>query len=80
MSKADLSPSMREAREFAEKNGGELVRHQGGYWSREGWRQGDGVRYFSASTVHALVSRGVAVYSEHVDGRSGRFPVRAKLV
>jgi hypothetical protein len=73
---SDLSPTMREALDYASKHGG-LVRFPGGYWCKSDETQWNvGWRSFSTSTVNALVSRGHAEYTEWKDGRNGSFPVR----
>ena len=61
--------------EFTKKQGGELKRYPGGYWAGEEWKS----EYFGTNTVHGLVLRGAAEYSEWQDGRNGRFPIRIKL-
>lgn len=75
---SDLSPTMREALDYASKHGGQLERFPGGYWCEPGrmqWNVNSHVS-FSTSTVNALVSRGLAEYTEWKDGRNGRFPIR----
>lgn len=77
---SELSPKMLAAVEFAQRHGGSLARFPGGFW-----RQADADPWdvrgssFGSSTVHALVTRGVADYTEWKDGRNGRFPVRMTL-
>lgn len=75
---SDLSPTMREALDYASKHGGQLERFPGGYWCEPGRTQWDVNPHvsFSTSTVNALVSRGLAEYTEWKDGRNGRFPIR----
>lgn len=73
---SELSPTMREALDFAKKNGG-LIREPGGYWKSAepcAWPFS-----FSTPTVNALVSRGLAEYTEWKDGRNGRFPIRMSV-
>jgi hypothetical protein len=52
-----------------------IDRYPGGFWQC-GPTGGDS---FGTSTVEALVTRGLAVYSEWQNGRRGRFPIRAIL-
>jgi hypothetical protein len=75
---AELSSTMKAARDYAQQHGA-LCRYPGGFWSKPGGRD-EGGMWFSTPTVQALVKRGVAAYTEWVDGRSGRFPVRAELM
>jgi hypothetical protein len=75
-----LSPTMRQAADFAAAHGGVLVRLPGGFWQRETSLQWDAQgQSFGTKTVEALVRRGVADYTEWRDGRNGRFPVRMTL-
>jgi hypothetical protein len=79
---SDLSKTMQEAVTFAREQGGSLVRSPGGYWHAPKELQMFGIRSvitFGTSTVAALVSRGVADYTEWKDGRNGRFPVKVTL-
>jgi hypothetical protein len=79
VSKANLSPTMRQCVEFMRLNGNAIHRHPGGFWAGLSWRLHEGP-HFGTSTVHALTLRGFAQYTEHQDGRSGRFPITAVLV
>ena len=75
-----LSPTMQSALDYAAAHGGALVRLPGGFWrgqSATQWSQG--VPYFGATTVDALVTRGAMTYTEWRDSRNGRFPVRAAI-
>lgn len=81
-----LSPTMREAYEFAMKNGGKLYRHPGGFWAGKEWVPHQ-VPWFGVQTVEALVKRGVAVFSDwrYNRGRSDRYvrngwPVEATMI
>lgn len=74
----ELSPMMQELVAFMRENAGMVIRHPGGFWGRSGLSGYVGKTY-GTSSVHALVTRGVAEYSEWQDGRRGRFPVAAKL-
>lgn len=70
---SELSATMRAALDYASKNGG-LIRSPGGYWVAAkpcAWPF-----TFNTSTVNALVSRGLAEYTEWKDGRNGSFPIR----
>ena len=73
--KKELSATMLEVVEYMKKHDDVILRHPGGFW-------GEGALKFptwGASSVHALVLRGVADYSEWAEGRNGRFPIAAKL-
>ena len=71
-----LSKTMQECADRMRANGGLIWRYPGGYWGWGGNLSGS----FGTSTVEALVSRGVAEYSRWQNGRSGRFPIEAKLL
>lgn len=71
---SDLSLHMRRASRAAENPEG-LTRKPGGFWSAPA-----GGPTFGTTTVQALVTRGVAAYSEFADGRNGRFPIRIELI
>lgn len=77
----DLSPTMRAALEFAKKHGGELIRSGGGYWGALPERKMgiQSIVTYGTPTVQALVSRGLAEYTEWKDGRNGRFPIRMSV-
>ena len=79
-----LSPTMRAAVLLAQSNANKLMRHPGGYWSTpafDPWStEGRSVLHFSTNTAHALVTRGVAKYSDWQTNSSGRFPVELTLV
>lgn len=53
-------------------------RHPGGFWSGNKPPTSFSTT-FGASTVQALVTRGVAEYTRHQKGKSGDFPVCATL-
>lgn len=73
--RTDLSPTMLAAYEVIKEGGGKLHRFPGGYW-----RTVENANiYFGMQTVHALVTRGVAFYSNYRDGIKGRFPVEITL-
>lgn len=72
----DLSKTMRDLIKAMIGNGGIVTRAPGGFWHCGGYGT---VPTWGTSTVHALVRRGVALYSEWTDGRNGRFPVAACL-
>lgn len=82
-SKGRLSATMVACLDDAEAAGGELVRFQGCYWAPRNVarRSHDGVpvHYHGASTVHALVTRGYARYSEYRQGRRDDFPIAMRL-
>ena len=75
---SELSATMRDALDYAGKHGGQLERFPGGYWCEPGRTQWDINPHvsFSSGTVNALVSRGLAEYTEWKDGRNGSFPIR----
>lgn len=74
---SELSATMREALDYASKHGG-LERFPGGYWCEPGHSQWNvnPLVSFGTKTVQALVSRGLAEYTEWRDGRNGTFPIR----
>jgi hypothetical protein len=72
-----LTPTMQAAVNHAQKHGGALVRWPGGFWYAVD-QQGSGYS-FGTPTVQALVSRGVAEYTEWQEGRNGKFPIRADV-
>ncbi|MDH4186357.1 MAG: hypothetical protein OEV08_05120 [Nitrospira sp.] len=71
-----LSPEMQRCLDFVQRQGGSIHRHQGGYWAAQDWKFSTG-EYFGTTTVEALVSRAVLVYSEWKDNR---FPIAATLL
>lgn len=76
-----LSATMVACIDFAREHGG-LVRFAGGYWTKRGadWSGSTpDAEWFGTSTVHACVTRGELSYTEHRDGRNGRFPVAAAI-
>ncbi len=84
----ELSETMQEAIDYAIEHGGELVRYPGGWWAREGW-PGYGASSlkseawfygFGTRTVRALVSRGLAEYTDFRNGKRGDYPVRIKII
>lgn len=79
---AALTATMVACIDDARAAGGELVRYQGGYWaSRGGPHPANGHRTSHGTpTVHAIVTRGYAEYSEHRDGRNGPFPIAIRLL
>jgi len=72
----EVSKKMKQAMLYALVNGGKLCRYRGGFWAMENWRKGQ-TPWFGASTVEALVSRGLMSYTEWRDGNKGRFPIAA---
>lgn len=74
----ELTLTMEAAVMYAAENGGTLVRYPGGFWAREGWIPNESP-WFGTKTVQGLVTRGVAEYTEHRDGRNGSFPVKVKV-
>lgn len=74
----DLSKTMREALTYAAYHGG-LQRLPSGFWCKPDesqWHVNPMPVSFGTPTVQALVSRGLAEYTEWKDGRNGRFPIR----
>jgi hypothetical protein len=74
-----LSITKQDLVNFMREHGGTIHRHLNGYW-RGTSEPTDAGRSFGAATVHALFSRGVMRYTKHHQGRSGEFPVEARLV
>lgn len=72
----EVSEKMQQAMLYALANGGKLRRYRGGFWAMENWRKGQ-YPWFGASTIKALVSRGLMSYTEWREGRQGRFPIAA---
>jgi hypothetical protein len=66
---------------MAEDAGGELVRHQGGYWARRGPHpRARRAPWHGTSTVNAIVARELAAWTEFQTGRSGRpYPIALRL-
>lgn len=56
-----------------------IYRHPGGYWAHKDFKYNNGP-WFGTPTVQALISRGVAEYSNWQEGRNGRFPIEARLI
>lgn len=76
-----LSATMVACLDLANQHGGELVRYVGGYWAPRnlGLHPSlNGSEYHGSSTVQALVTRGHAEYSEHREGRNGKFPIAVR--
>lgn len=76
---------MKAVRDKAIAEGGcVLVRRPGGYWTLPNAEQGNGWQwgwYAGTSTVHALVTRGVAHYTEYQNRRrDGQpFPIEVTM-
>jgi hypothetical protein len=67
-----LSPTMQDAVAYAKKRGGKILRRPGGYWGEHPW--------FGTTTIQALISRGVAEYSQWQERKSGgRFPIEVTI-
>lgn len=75
----DLTLTMQECVDFMKRHGGRIYRHKGGAWAGPNWKY-QGGRCFTAATVKALVTRGVAEYTKKVKGQHGEFAVQAALV
>lgn len=61
-----LSPEMARCLDFVRRHEGQIYRHNGGYWAAKEWRSGTG-ESFRATTVEALVLRGMLEYSDWYD-------------
>ena len=71
-----LSPTMRDAIEYAKRHGNKLIRYPGGFWCAEGTRH----PWYGTTTVNALVDRGAAEYTKWQERMSGsRFPIEITL-
>lgn len=70
-----VSRSMQQLITSMQTHGNTVERFPGGFWRCEP----NGGYSFGTSTVEALITRGIAEYSEWKDGRSGRFPIKATL-
>jgi hypothetical protein len=69
-----LSPVMLKCLDFLREGDGSIYRHPGGYWGAPLFKLHGS---FGTSTIEGLVKRGILVYVEWQEGRSGRFPIRA---
>jgi hypothetical protein len=72
----EVSKKMEQAMFYALANGGKLRRYPGGFWAMESWQPGQ-APWFGGSTITAIVSRGLMVFTEWHEGRKGLFPVAA---
>lgn len=72
-----ITPKMQEAIDFAKEHGNRLYRHPGGFWAGKTYKQW-GI-YFGTNTIHGLVTRKVAEYTDWKEGRNGRFPIEITL-
>lgn len=68
---------MQRAIDRARANDGKLKRLIGGHWI--GVNEPNASNSFSSRTAEALVSRGLAIYTEMRTGRNGPFPVELTL-
>jgi hypothetical protein len=73
-----LSPTMIAAVSLARENGGKLTRYEGGFWCRSGLKDYENP-WFGTTTIQALVSRGVLVYSRWFNGSRARFAIEVTL-
>lgn len=76
----EISETMAKAIHFAQKCGGKLTRHPGGFWRDDGpamdrW----GGTWFGTPTVEALVKRGLMTYTQWKESGNSRFPIEATL-
>lgn len=70
----ELSPTMKEAIEFAKQKGGSLVRHPGGFWAGADWTYHS--KSFGTTTIEAIVTRGAGEYTEWKQTKHSRFPIK----
>lgn len=73
--KLKVSRSMQQCIDSMRTHGNTIERFPGGFWRCEA----GGGYSFGTSTVEALVSRGIAEYTQWQPGRNGSFPIRATL-
>jgi hypothetical protein len=69
---------MRNAIDYANEHGGRLIRYPGGFWCKDGlmeWQR----PWFGATTIEALVKRGVAEYTKWFEGSRARFPIEVTM-
>jgi hypothetical protein len=73
-----LTPKMRQLREFILKNGGDIKRFPGGFWTLEPVGR---LPSFGTSSVQALVTRGILKYTDwrKHSGSDRQFPVQASI-
>lgn len=76
MKKPKISKTMAYVLGRMAEGGNKLKRFPGGFWRTSV----DSQEYFGTKTVHALVTRGLAAYTEYKDGRNGPFPIEASLI
>lgn len=76
--KKSISPTMQELIRYMTENDGKIERHPGGFWARKGWTGVSEINYGTTS-VQALVSRGLADYTDWKENRGERFPIQAML-
>lgn len=81
MAKEKLTVVMRDACQLAAQHGGKLQRAPGGFWAQPGWKGTNSGRWFGTPTIQALVSRGVAEYTDWQQRSSGngRFPIEVTV-
>lgn len=79
--KVKLTQKMQSALKFANDHGGKIARYPGGFWMEEDFKSVAGRRVisFGTSTVEALVSRGLMVYSKWQEGKHRTFPIEATV-
>ena len=73
----NITAEMQRAIDRARHNGGKLRRLLGGHWI--GANESHTSDSFSTRTAEALVTRGIAIYSDMKTGRNGPFPVELTL-
>ena len=76
MKNKKLSPLMQDAYNVAQKSEGKIYRLPGGFWYFNKKYEGS---YIGTTTVEALVSRGLATYTEWKEGRRGKFPIEVTV-
>jgi len=78
MNNKPLTPTMRRCIKYLQ-SAGKLVRYPGGYWAAEHWDRWK-TPWYGTPTVQALVTRGLAGYTEWKQGRNTQpFPVAMEL-
>lgn len=76
----ELTDTMRRAIKFAQQHENYLVRYPGGEWMQGTSMRVGPPRKFGATTVQALVDRGIMTYTVWKAGKRGQFPIEAMLL
>lgn len=74
-----LSPTMLEVLEYMRQNDNTIVRYQGGFWARRGWKYHE--LNYGTTTINALYDRGLIEWTAHQKRRNSEstFPIEAKI-